>query len=834
VHFAVNRRMALVFSILLPTAVFAQEQDRRGGSINVVALDGSGKPIGAVRVQLKRDGAFVGDYETNDAGRAEFKGLALGSYGILLSKEGFQNAARDSVCLADGSALEVEFVLVSRLDRKDGIDVRAQAGPLDQAASPSARLQSNEVKQLPSRPATVADTLPLVPGIARSPDGEIKIEGSGEHRSALLVNSADVTDPATGRFGMTVPVDSAEVINVFKTPFLAEYGRFTAGVVSVETRRGGEKWHFELNDPLPDFRIRSWRLRGLRDASPRLSLNGPLIANRLYFSEGLEYDIQKRPVRTLPFPFNESKQESVNSFTQLDYVISSTHLLTGTFHFAPRHTNFVNPQYFDPQPVTPGFRAQDYAATFIDHLAVGRGTLESGLGVQHFDDAVAGQGNAEMVLTPTGNRGNYFGMQDRDAGRVEWLEIYSPGHFTGFGAHDPKLGLTVARTSNRGQFSARPVNIQDTAGRLLERIQFAGGRPFDRTDLETAFFSQDHWAVRPGLVLDLGTRLERQSIAGSFRIAPRVGMAWTPLNDQRTVIRGGAGMFYDRVPLSVYSFESYPQQVITSYGPNGQATGGPVRFANIIGTVPEWESPFIYGGSGAGGFAPHSTTWNVEIERSVGRWLRVRANYLHSDSAGVVVVRRQSVPGKEAMILTGDGRSRYRQLEITARFAWRDGQEMMFSYVRSRARGDLNEFNQYLGNFPLPVVRPNLFSNLPGDLPNRLLAWGIVRLPWKLQIAPAVEYRTGFPYALLDARQNYAAMPNTGKLRFPGFFSLDARISKEFKVSSTYTLRFSVSGFNLINHFNALDVHANVADPQAGIFFGNYKRMFRPDFDVIF
>jgi hypothetical protein len=43
-----------------------------------------------------------------------------------------------------------------------------------------------------------------------------------------------------------------------------------------------------------------------------------------------------------------------------------------------------------------------------------------------------------------------------------------------------------------------------------------------------------------------------------------------------------------------------------------------------------------------------------------------------------------------------------------------------------------------------------------------------------------------------------------------------------------------VSGFNLTNHFNALDVHSNSADPQAGVFFGNYKRRFRMDFDVVF
>src|SRR6202022_4702566 len=86
-------------------------------------------------------------------------------------------------------------------------------------------------KELPSRPATVADALPLVPGVVRSPGGGLQISGSGEHRSALIVNSADVTDPATGQFGLTVPIDQVETLNVYQTPFLAEFGRFTSGLV---------------------------------------------------------------------------------------------------------------------------------------------------------------------------------------------------------------------------------------------------------------------------------------------------------------------------------------------------------------------------------------------------------------------------------------------------------------------------------------------------------------------------------------------------------------------------------------------------------------------------
>src|SRR5262249_59035501 len=102
----------------------------------------------------------------------------------------------------------------------------------EQTASTATELQAAEVKYLPSNPTTVSDALPLVPGVIRSPQGEIKISGSSENRSAFIVNSADVTDPATGQFGMTVPVDSVQTINVFQTPYLAQYGRFTAGVVS--------------------------------------------------------------------------------------------------------------------------------------------------------------------------------------------------------------------------------------------------------------------------------------------------------------------------------------------------------------------------------------------------------------------------------------------------------------------------------------------------------------------------------------------------------------------------------------------------------------------------
>jgi hypothetical protein len=101
-------------------------------------------------------------------------------------------------------------------------------------------------------------------------------------------------------------------------------------------------------------------------------------------------------------------------------------------------------------------------------------------------------------------------------------------------------------------------------------------------------------------------------------------------------------------------------------------------------------------------------------------------------------------------------------------------------------------------------------------------------------MAPVLEFRTGFPYAKYDVMQNYIGIPYSDAIRFPDFFSADARLMRDFKVTPKYSVRLSVTGFNLTNHFNALAVHNNNADPEYGVFFGNYQRHYRFDFDVLF
>jgi hypothetical protein len=86
----------------------------------------------------------------------------------------------------------------------------------------------------------------------------------------------------------------------------------------------------------------------------------------------------------------------------------------------------------------------------------------------------------------------------------------------------------------------------------------------------------------------------------------------------------------------------------------------------------------------------------------------------------------------------------------------------------------------------------------------------------------------------LDTFQRYVGTPYSDATRFPNFFSADARLSRDFKVNPKYTVRLSVTGFNLTNHFNALAVHSNTADPYYGVFFGNYHRRYRFDFEIVY
>jgi hypothetical protein len=798
----------------------------------ISVMDGDRHPLAGVTIE-GRSGSDLLCKAVTDA-----KGLAtLSDCGppaglcLIASLAGYIPATTD-VPLQDRAAIEITLSKTILVKETTVVQGDSQ-GVLSESASSEAKLPMESATSSPLRPSTLVDALPLVPGVIRTPDGRVQIAGQDEEHSSLLVNSVNVNDPATGSFGLSIPIDSVDILKVMQSPYLAQYGNFSAGVVSAETRRGGDKFNQSLNDPLPDSRIRSGHLVGFADASPRLNLSGPLIENRLYFLEGFEYLMSKTEVRTLPFPENVVRSDALNSFTQVDALLDANNSITATFHFAPHSVQYANLNYFDPQPVTPNADYREDAGTISEHFGIGGGVLTSTFAATRFATNVTAQAEGLMVLSPVGNSGNYFGHENREARRFQWMETWKPTSLNLFGQHILQFGTLLAHADDEGQVIDHNVSIEGASGQLLRTITYDGNGVFKLSDLESAVYAQDHWILNSRVALDTGLRWETQSLTHTNRFAPRAGFTWTPRANNATVIRGGIGVFYDTLPLNTYAFSSYPEQVVTTYDGSGNVIDGPRRYLNITSIMPRSGFPLVHQQITNGNFAPYSVAWNVEAEHEVNESLMLRIRYVYSNGQNQLILAPEVTPALSALVLGGSGTLQSRQAEVTARVGASKQRQFFFSYVRQSAHGNQTDVSSYLGDFPFPVVSSPITASTIGEVPNRFLLWGTSTLPWRMRITPHVEYRDGFTWQPMDVFQNYIQFSGY-QPRYPRYFSADLRSSKDFNVGPHHAVRFSFTVRNITNHTNPLQIHNNVADPQYGMFFGNYGRHYLLDFDFLY
>ena len=798
--------------------------------ILISVMDSDRHPLAGVTIEGRSGSALRCKAVTDVHGLATLSdcGSAAG-LSLTASLVGYVSAAT-GVPLQDQAAIEITLSKKMIVQQTTEVQAESQSA-LTESASSEAKLPTEIATSSPLRPSTLVDALPLVPGVIRTPDGRVQIAGQGEEHSSLLVNSVNVNEPATGSFGLSIPIDSVDILKVMQSPYLAQYGNFTAGIVSAETRRGGDKFHYSLNDPLPDTRIRSGHIVGFADASPRLNLSGPLINNHLYFLEGFEYLMSKAEVRTLPFPENVVRSDALNSFTQIDALLGSRNSITATLHFAPHSVQYATLNYFDPQPVTPNADYQENTGTISEHFGIGGGVVTSIFAGTRFVTSVTAQTQGEMVLSPVGNSGRYFGHQSREATRFQWMETWKPPSNL-LGQHALQIGTVLAHAEDDGQIIDRNVSIEGASGQLLRTITYDGNGAFSVSDLESAVYAQDHWILNSHVAVDTGMRWETQSLTHTNRLAPRSGFTWTPRTNNATVIRGGIGVFYDTLPLNTYAFSSYPEQIVTTYDGSGNVTDGPRLYMNLT-TESKSGFPLINQQIKSGNFAPYSVAWNVEAEHEVTESLTLRVRYIRAEGQNQLTLAPEITPVWSALVLGSSGTLQSSQMEVTARVGASKQRQFFFSYVRQSARGDQTEASSYLGDFPFPVVSSPIIASTPGEVPNRFLLWGTSVLPWRMRITPHIEYRDGFTWQPMDAVQDYIPL-SSYQPRYPRYFSADIRTSKDFNVGPHHAVRFSFTVRNLTNHTNPLQIHNNVADPQYGMFFGNYGRHYLFDFDFLF
>jgi hypothetical protein len=824
------------FSIMLSAtlALAAFQEAKLKGLVNGLQADGTKLPLAGAVVTLQGSAVAANrslTTSTDEEGRFILLSLPPGDYTITVEIPGFETYTKGFKFLP-GSVADLNIDMKLSTVATDVVEVKAGTEEISKTETSSTnQVTEKTLKSAPLVNERFQDALPLLPGVVRGPDGLLNIKGARASQSGLLVNSTNVTDPVTGNFAISLPIEAIESVSVLSSPYSAEYGKFTGAVTAIGTRSGGNEWKYLFTNFFPRFRRREdpntgeSKIVGIESFTPRLIVTGPIIKDKLTFSQSFEYRFIRTRIPSLPDLSNDTKLETFDSFTQIDYNLDSRSHLTGILSFFPQNLSFINLNTFNDMEVTPNFRQRGFFLSVAERTAFENGSLlEATFGFKRFNAFIFPQDNNPMLVLTERNGGNFFNRQDRFTDRYDGQVVYNFATFQAGGTHAFKAGLNLSYNRFDGEDSNNVIRVSRADGTLSQFIDFVGEGEIDRNKSEQSFFIQDKYSVTPRIVLDLGLRYDHDGLSSDNNFAPRFGFLIIPTKDGRTVVRGGIGLFYDKIPLGVGVFEQLQSRRITLFAEDGVTViDGPRTFTNsFFGELR----------------TPYSVSGTVEVDRQIVKKLFFRFGYQQRESFREFIIDPIIDPVRGSqMLLSNGGRSRYREFQFTTRYKIRDVDEISFSYVRSRAIGDLNDFNTYFGNFRSPIIRANERSRQPFDAPNRFLLTGSVQLPFDIVASPVLDVRTGFPFSQIDENQDFVGLRNSDDVRFPRFASLDMQVTKGFVLPVFGKKRKTKIGlkiFNITNHFNPRDVQSNIDSLSFGAFSNSVGRTFRGKFEFEF
>jgi len=747
--------------------------------------------------------------ETDEKGQYSFRDLEPGQYTIVATFPGLQ--AEEGITITAGVALNVELEL-KPVSVQTSVTVNET---YNDAAVPtvSDTITQKTIDDAPNVNERFESLLPLVPGVVRGPDGRINMKGARNTQSGALVNSANVTDPATGSPAINLPIDVVSSVQVISNPYDPEYGKLAGAVSTVETKTSNyEQPHFSIQNIMPRPRFRDGSLMGVESATPRMTYTGPLIKDKVAITESLEYRFVRTPVTSLPPLERDQKLEGFNSYTQLDFNISGKQTATVSAAVYPQKLEYMGLNTFTPQPSTADYHQTGYQLYGQHRYLTGPDSaLTSQLSYKTYDADTTPEGNGAYQLLIDTTQGAFFNQQHRRTDRFDWQENYAFAPRQFLGSHKIKAGMDYSRSSFDGRETFLPVALVGSSDQVIERITFTKPSSFGVHQNEAAFYVVDEWTPMQRVTFSLGLRSDTDSVTDSTHVAPRGGVMLALTKDGKTLLKGGGGIFYDRVPLMFPVFESFPDRTVSLLNSSGGVASSTTYINRITGGLQN----------------PRSTAWNVELERQVTNSFTVRVGYESRNTARDFVVSPLTQNDSGIIALSNGGGNSYREFQVTG--SYHTSRFLLNgSYVRSRAYGNLNDPFLFFGNYPQAVIQPDAQGRLSFDAPNRFVFWGDITGPWKLNIMPVWDVHTGFPYSAQDEYHEYIGQRNSN--RYPRFSSTDVQVTRPFTVhvgERQLKMRAGVAIFNVFNHDNPRDVQTIVNSSHYGDFYNDAWRTFR-------
>jgi hypothetical protein len=375
----------------------------------------------------------------------------------------------------------------------------------------------------------------------------------------------------------------------------------------------------------------------------------------------------------------------------------------------------------------------------------------------------------------------------KGGGLLRWVKdsSFSPQNFGGTfvffgaGAGLPRI-QRYQRTIILQEQGATPAQIR-AAGGGASQFRLSSGNPESEvSQWDFGGYFQDDWKLRPNLTLSLGLRYENQSnIDSNFNFAPRVGFAWQPGGLQsKTVVRGGYGIFYDRVS------ENLTMTALRLNGINQQQFT--VENPDFFPLIPSVDQLIAFAAPGTvyrlqdGIEAPYTMQSVMSIERQLPHNFTIAGSYINIRSLHLLRTRQLNAPlpgtfipgdpntgirpldcadfippdinpSTRCNIFEYDSSGRYKQNQFIVNFNSRLHRNASLNayYVYSRANSDTDG----AGSFPAnPYDFTTEFGRASNDVRHRFVMSGTFRVPWGITLSPLIFVSSGRPFNIFLGR----------------------------------------------------------------------------------
>ncbi len=797
------------------------------GGVRGVLTDDSGAVIPAVSVSVMGAGVTKTP-QTQADGTFSLLGLAPGQYTVAVTYPGFAPFSK-VVNVGAGAPVQMSIRLAVSAEKQE-VTVQAEAGPsVSVEADNNATaivIKGEDLEALPDDPDDLSDALQALAGPGAGPNGgQIYIDGfSGgqlppkESIREIRVNQNPfsavydrlgfgrieiLTKPGTDKLHGMVSLNDSNGVFDSRNPLAANKPDYSNRMISANL--GGSINHktsyfldFNRRDISDNSIIHATYVdpTTLEPAAVTSAVVVPLAYTTI--SPRIDYQLSTNNTLTvrfeerfnthdnnglggtrLPAPYTSDMAYNTNNNGQnlmitWDSVLSSKVVNELRFQFTRNYTASAGneiPSISVANAFTTGGNGlgDNYDTTRHFELQNNTSVLH---GAHQIKFGVRARRDSDQSNQPNGFNGSF-----------SFLGGLAPVLAAGSTVETDADGNPITENLTSVDQYIRFLSLQNT-GFTPAQIQALGGGPsrftiqsglayVSKARYDAAPFFQDDWKVRPNFTLSLGMRYELQTLESDHRdAAPRLGFAWAPgsakKGPQKTVIRGGAGMFYDRVGLgdfeTAYLNNGFNQLQYTVYNPTFYTGNVPPTSSLSAGQNSTYlVDPKLR--------ADYSMQAAIGVERQLPRNTTLSLYYTYNRSEHLA----QTVP------INAPEPGTYNPLEAPGPtngafpygynagnlFEYESGgylrQRMLMVNFNTRVSSRVSLFGNYTLNYahdlPSSPTDPYDFaldygrSNL--DRRNNFMLIGSVVGPKGIRVAPFVTLRSGQPYDVLDGTDIY-------------------------------------------------------------------------------